>query len=109
MECSRKSGCRPCCRGNRSLRTRQGKDPARVAGPRKMQRTISASGHAVREDKAQRKLEIEVNWCEVPEPSPLWRKLWERLLVGRARPPSQPPVENALAGGSGEVNSHEKH
>ena len=52
---------------------------------------------------------VIVNWRPIAgEPSPLWRRLWTRILMNKKRtPPEQAPGEDTLTGGAEENDSHE--
>ena len=58
--------------------------------------------------KSNPRLKVIVDWRPTAgEPSPLWRRLWTRLLLNKkGTPPEQAPGEDRLAGGAEEDSSH---
>lgn len=54
-------------------------------------------------------LRVKVNWrATAGEPSPLWRKLWARVLINKkGTPANQVPPRDTLTGGAEENDSRE--
>ncbi len=54
--------------------------------------------------KSKFEAKVVVKWRPIAkEPSPLWRKLWARLVINKkGKPPYQAPAEDTLTGGAEE-------
>lgn len=48
--------------------------------------------------RAQYESEVQVHWRRAAEPSPLWRRLWEKLLADKPKQAVEAPAQDALSG-----------